>query len=189
VREIVVAANAARHLTVREVERAWAVPRPADAPPPESVALQLAQLHLAANGDADAPVSLLAKASGAARQIVGWAARCLGQDAPPLEALIRLLKPFDRIEPKVDAEPAMTNEEARGPQTHCLSDTNFATRDDVLQSIHTAREWFESHEPSSPVAVLLTQAERMVGKRFSQVADAIPLDLLQKWDSAGEIPR
>jgi len=26
----------------------------------------------------------------------------------------------------------------------------------------------------------------MVGKRFAQVADAIPLDLLQKWDSAGE---
>jgi type VI secretion system protein ImpA len=189
VREIVVAANAARHLTVREVERAWAVPRPAEAPSPESVGQQLAQLHLAANGDAEAPVNLLAKASGAARQIVGWAARCLGHDAPPLEALIRLLKPFDRIEPEVNAGPVMTNGEARGPRTHCLADTNFATRDDVLQSICTAREWFESHEPSSPVAVLLKQAERMVGKRFSQVADAIPLDLLQKWDSAGEIPR
>ena len=189
VREIVVAANVARHLTVREVERAWAVPRPADAPSPESVAQQLAQLHLAANGDAEAPVNLLAKASGAARQIVGWAARCLGQDAPPLEALVRLLKPFDRIEPNADVEPVMTNEEARGSQTRRLADSSFATRDDVLQSIRTAREWFESHEPSSPVAVLLKQAERMVGKRFSQVADAIPLDLLQKWDSAGEMHR
>jgi type VI secretion system protein ImpA len=189
VREIVVAANAARHLTVREVERAWAVPRPADAPSPESVAQQLAQLHLAANGDADAPVNLLAKASEAAQQIAGWAARCLGHDAPPLQALVRLLKPFDRIEAAADAEPVMTNEEARGQRTDRLPGTDLLTRDDVLDTIRTAREWFESHEPSSPVAVLLKQAERMVGKRFSQVADAIPLDLLQKWDSAGETPR
>lgn len=27
----------------------------------------------------------------------------------------------------------------------------------------------------------------MVGQRFSQLADAIPLDLLKKWD-AGEVP-
>ncbi|MDQ0083786.1 hypothetical protein J2W35_004152 [Variovorax boronicumulans] len=56
------------------------------------------------------------------------------------------------------------------------------TRRDVLNSIHIAREWFEMHEPSSSVAVLLMQAERMVGKRFSQVADSIALGLLQRWD-------
>ena len=36
----------------------------------------------------------------------------------------------------------------------------------------------------------LKQAERMVGKRFYELADAIPLDLLKKWeledDTAGE---
>ncbi|RZL93302.1 MAG: hypothetical protein EOP76_09550 [Variovorax sp.] len=58
-----------------------------------------------------------------------------------------------------------------------------ATRDDVLRGICAAREWFEAHEPSSPVAVLLKQAERMVGKRFSQVAGSIPIDLLQKWEA------
>ena len=57
------------------------------------------------------------------------------------------------------------------------------TRADVLLSIRAARDWFESNEPSSPVAVLLKQAERMVGKRFSQVADSIPLDLMQKWEA------
>ena len=57
-----------------------------------------------------------------------------------------------------------------------------SAREDVLATIRAAREWFETHEPSSPVAVLLKQAERMVGKRFSQVADSIPLDLLRKWE-------
>lgn len=61
-----------------------------------------------------------------------------------------------------------------------------ASRDEVRHTLRAARHWFEVHEPSSPVAVLLKQAERMVGKRFSQVADAIPLDLLHKWEAADD---
>jgi type VI secretion system protein ImpA len=57
--------------------------------------------------------------------------------------------------------------------------------DGAQRSIRNARHWFELHEPSSPVAVLLKQAERLVGRRFAEVADAIPLDLLQKWDAQG----
>ena len=41
VREVVIAANAARHLTVREVERAFAMPRAPDAASPEAMAQQL----------------------------------------------------------------------------------------------------------------------------------------------------
>ena len=183
VREIVVAANAARHLTVREVERAWSVPRAADARSPESVAQQLAQLRLAANGDADAPVNLLTRAARAAEQILAWAVRHLGHDAPSLQALIHLLKPFDAVEAASESQPVRPPESAQSPHI-----PGIARREDVLQAIRNAREWFQNHEPSSPVAVLLQQAERMVGKRFAQVADAIPLDLLRKWDSAGEVP-
>ena len=180
VREIVVAANAARHLTVREIERARSVPRPADAPSPESVAQQIAQLRLASNEGARMPVGLLLQASRAARQIAAWAAQHLGQDAPSLQALIDLLKPFDEVaEPAPEIEPGELQEGAVRPKT-----SGAAPRDDILQIIRGAREWFENHEPSSPVAVLLRQAEHMVGKRFAQVADAIPLDLLRKWDSA-----
>ncbi|MCR6475737.1 type VI secretion system ImpA family N-terminal domain-containing protein [Variovorax sp. ZS18.2.2] len=181
VREIVVAANAARHLTVREIERAWSVPRLADAPSPESVAQQLTQLRLAANGDADAPVNLLSQALRASRQIADWAARQLSGDAPSLQALIDLLKPFDEIDAIHRAEPVSSREGTERPSV-----SGPAPRDDVLRAIRSAREWFENHEPSSPVAVLLKQAERMVGQRFALVANAIPLDLLQKWDSEGE---
>ncbi|ADU37451.1 ImpA family type VI secretion system protein [Variovorax paradoxus] len=181
VREIVVAANAARHLTVREIERARSVPRLVDAPSPESVAQQLAQLRLAANGDADAPVNLLSEALRATRQIAEWAVRQLGGDAPSLQALIDLLKPFDEIDVVRRTEPVSPREGVLRPSV-----SGLASRDDALQAIRSARQWFENHEPSSPVAVLLKQAERMVGQRFALVANAIPLDLLQKWDSEGE---
>ena len=55
-------------------------------------------------------------------------------------------------------------------------------REQVRQSLAQVRQWIELHEPSSPVAVLLKQAERMWGKRFSEVAHIIPAELLQAWD-------
>ncbi|NML34756.1 type VI secretion system protein TssA [Paraburkholderia antibiotica] len=52
----------------------------------------------------------------------------------------------------------------------------------ALAAIQETRIWFEQNEPSSPVIVLLRQSERMVGKRFSELAHVIPADLLAKWD-------
>ncbi|APA90023.1 type VI secretion system ImpA family N-terminal domain-containing protein (plasmid) [Paraburkholderia sprentiae WSM5005] len=52
----------------------------------------------------------------------------------------------------------------------------------ALAAIQETRMWFEQNEPSSPVIVLLRQSERMVGKRFSELAHIIPADLLAKWD-------
>ena len=43
------------------------------------------------------------------------------------------------------------------------------------------RFWFEAHEPSSPVALLLRQAERLTGKRFDEVFQAIPAELVERW--------
>ena len=34
--------------------------------------------------------------------------------------------------------------------------------------------------------MLLKQAERMVGLRFSALADAIPLELVRKWDAQAQ---
>ncbi|MEB0014166.1 type VI secretion system ImpA family N-terminal domain-containing protein [Glaciimonas sp. Gout2] len=52
----------------------------------------------------------------------------------------------------------------------------------ALAKLQDVRNWFEENEPSSPVIVLLRQGERMVGKRFSELVDIIPSDLLAKWD-------
>jgi type VI secretion system protein ImpA len=55
-------------------------------------------------------------------------------------------------------------------------------REHIRQLLGQVRHWIELHEPSSPVAVLLKQADRMWGKRFSEIAHVIPPDLLQSWD-------
>lgn len=200
VREIVVASSTALRLTVRDVERAFAVPRPADAQSPESVSRQLAALHAAAAGDARAPVKLLAQAAQLARAIDAWSRRNLGEDAPSLQPLLRLLDMFvipevadaDRVAGASAHGQAVPGDAGRRPEADpdrwSRAGRVPATRDQVRGQIRSAREWFEAHEPSSPVAVLLKQAERMVGKRFSQVADAIPLDLLKKWESDDEMP-
>lgn len=195
VRDIVVAANAARHLRVREVERACAVPRPADALSPESVRQQLDALRRAAAGDASAPLHQLAEASKAARRIAAWSAANLGRDAPPLQPLVALLQLF---EPGGSAEPAESTAHAPAPVKRAGPAATLASgapaiggtrREDVRSSLRLAREWLDLHEPSSPVAALLKQAERMIGRRFCEVADAIPLDLLRKWDADEEVPR
>jgi type VI secretion system protein ImpA len=197
VRDIVVAANAARHLTVREVERARSVPRPSDALSAESVAQQLEALHRSSSGDATAPVRLLAQALRAARRIVAWSAANLGQDAPSLQALVALLQLFEPAESLATAEIAERAEPVRriqdpmqifAPSSDSVPGMAAMEREGVRANIRAAREWIEVHEPSSPVAVLLRQAERMVGGRFCELADAIPLDLLRKWDLEREVP-
>lgn len=199
VRDVVVAAHTALRLTVRDVERAFASPRLADALSPESVMQQLTALREAAGGDPKAPVHQLAQAARETHAINTWCRDHLSDEAPTLQPLLRVLDPFLPPEPPAAApeaaDPAGAAPLAIVPTGTTLLPTTAmplpasgpaASRDDVLRTIRAARQWFETHEPSSPVAVLLRQAERMVGKRFSQVADAIPLDLLHKWESADD---
>jgi type VI secretion system protein ImpA len=196
VRDIVVASGTALRLSVRDVERAFAVPRLADAPSPESVRRQLDAMRAA--GDARSAVNRLAEAARHAYAIDAWSKRQQGEDAPSLQGLLRLLDLFvvpERGRSSAEEGALKSVIGQQGPRARrpaagragsaalSLPDAGGATREDVLQSVRAARDWFEAHEPSSPVAVLLRQAERMVGKRFSQVADAIPLDLLQKWEA------
>ena len=53
----------------------------------------------------------------------------------------------------------------------------------MLETLRTARVWFETHEPSSPVSVLIKQAERMVGRRYSELHRMVPAELLEQWDA------
>ncbi len=185
-REIVVTANAARHLSVRDIERAFAVPRPSGALSAEAVAQQLEGLRQLQEDDAAAPVNQLSQASKAVREIAAWCEATLGDDAPSLQALLEVLRPFEAPQPVVSM-PFSERAESVGPAERAPGLPTLL-RGDVRNSIRAAREWFETHEPSSPVAVLLRQAERMVGRRFSELADVIPLELVRKWDAGGEAP-
>jgi type VI secretion system protein ImpA len=69
-----------------------------------------------------------------------------------------------------------------GPSHGAAPLTAAQQREHIRQLLGQVRHWIELHEPSSPVAVLLKQADRMWGKRFSEIAHVIPPDLLQSWD-------
>lgn len=188
VSEIVIASGAPLRLAVRDVASALAVPRAPGALKAHAVTRQLAALR----DTAHSPVHALAQAAVCLGGIVAWARSQLGDAAPSLEPLCRVLawfaEPAAAAPIPAPAPVAVARAADRQPPARQGGPVGGArTRDHVLQDIRAAREWFEAQEPSSPVAVLLKQAERMVGQRFSQLADAIPLDLLKKWD-AGEVP-
>jgi type VI secretion system protein ImpA len=204
--DIAVVSSTALRLTVRDVERAFAIPRAAGALNPQSVTKQLADLHSAAQRDSQSPLSHLVGASGHVRSIEAWAKRHLGDDAPALTPLRRMLALFENPvscakvheaePPLVEFIPPLTQDMAKKHEAHdgeiglaegiAVSRSSSRNRNDVRSEIRASRIWFETHEPSSPVAVLLRQAERMVGRRFSQVVNSIPPDLLQRWEAEGD---
>ena len=209
VREIALTKSTATRLQVRDVERAFAHPRPGDALAPESVTRQLEDLR------AQQPAAMAgfdnARASLAA--IEGWCLEHLGVYAPDLSALARLLRHLAAPERRdtltgedreVAADPVPLVEDASGADEPALdesatardagtgdpvpvtgrprSTTAVADRHAALGLIREARHWFETHEPSSPIPVLLRRAELFVGKRYAEVVQAIPAELLAQWD-------
>jgi type VI secretion system protein ImpA len=206
VREIPLPKAAGAQLQLRDIEKALAMPRQKDALAPESVTRMLKEL--AARGEA--VVLALGEAHGRLAQIAAWATSGLKADAPNLAPLSRLLQPFSEIDRLVEPAPAaqppapvaemqagrasapdLPNPVPRAttPPPHAApTATTVPTapamdRWTALATIRQVREWFEDNEPSSPVTVMLREAERMVGKRFSELAQSIPLDLLAKWDA------
>jgi len=203
VREIVLSKSTLARLQMRDVERAFAHPRPADALAPESVAQQLldvrAQQPDVMAGFDDAMTHLAA--------IDAWCARHLEGYLPDLSSLTRLLgklstpAPVNAVEPLEESrDPTSTSSKSsRNDASAQLEPVNDravgatkpitaqprsepADRQAALTLIRTARTWFETHEPSSPIPVLLKRAEQFVGKPYAEVVTAIPVELLLQWE-------
>ncbi|EDT05527.1 ImpA family type VI secretion system protein [Burkholderia ambifaria] len=203
VREIVLSKSTLARLQVRDVERAFAHPRPADALAPESVTQQLqdvrAQQPEVMAGFDDAITHLAA--------IDAWCAVHLDGYLPELSSLTRLLgrlnapasaNAIEQLEESYD--PPSASSESSGsdasaplepPNDGPVSATERMTaqpgsaptdRQAALALIRTARTWFETHEPSSPIPVLLKRAEQFVGKPYAEVVTAIPAELLAQWE-------
>ena len=228
VREVVIVAASAHRLTVRDVERALAVPRPAYAMDPEALQRQLTDLYQRR----DVQLQSLQACAACVQYLQDWAHEQLGDEAPSLLPLLKLLQPLlgstiavlpvptHKLQAQAVETPTQTRMAAPAPEqpsqqqderdieraaqrsaTPSLIDTTPAwpepapmapalaaspvqNREQVRQALAQVRGWIEENEPSSPVAVLLKQAERMWGKRFSEVAHMIPPELLQAWDQA-----
>jgi type VI secretion system protein ImpA len=200
VRDIVVTGSTAFRLTVRDVERALAFPRPPYAPDPDVVKRQLVDLH----GKQDAPLLALLACGQCVQAIDHWCKAVLQDDAPNLAPMLRLLAALasftepDQRGTKVQVEPLepgnrplRLSESFTPMESHSL--TSMAPpmlhhsvaeeREQIRALLRQVRQWIEHHEPSSPVTILIKQADRMWGKRFSEVATMIPPDLMKAWDS------
>ncbi|RQS26666.1 type VI secretion system protein TssA [Burkholderia sp. Bp8992] len=213
VREIVLMASTATRLQMRDVERAFAYPRSADALAPDSVIQQLQDLRMQQRelmSAFDESISNLAA-------INMWGAAHLDTYLPDLEPLIRLLQllnvPAAHVDASLDVVHVFVDDieslDANGAQpggkcaaipqgSEFISDATASSaaprpepvsmdRQAALTLINMARQWFETNEPSSPIPVLLKRAEQLVGKRYVEVVNAIPGELLAQWDQTDSL--
>jgi len=200
-REVSLPKTAGVQLQLRDIEKALAIPRQKDALAPESVNRLLKELS--ARGDE--AILAFAEAHASLARIVAWLAGQLKDAAPDLDALTRLLRPFGELDQLLQATslaaPQAAPADLRAEDERAVvppqdSATPLAAADGqiepravamdrwtALATIRQVRGWFEDNEPSSPVVVMLRQAERLVGKRFSEVAQSIPFDVLAQWDA------
>ncbi len=204
IRDITINKNSAMRLQVRDVERAFATPSSADALSVSSVQQQLDDLHRHHDNNLAALVEVMHLFT----RLQNWSANHLGEYAPDLHVFVKLVGLFRRKDqPQPDnvsipkklvnvIQPAITPPTTTADQPspayvanlpmsqirEILQEDSIQDREMALQAMMKAREWFEQTEPSSPVSVLLRQAEKMVGKRFSEVVQCIPLELLERWE-------
>ncbi|EAW8149214.1 cytoplasmic protein [Salmonella enterica subsp. enterica] len=205
IRGITLSNNAAMRLQVRDVERSLSASRPADALAPESVRQQLADLE--ARGAL--PLDAFRQAAEATERLQRHARETLNDQAPDFSRLRQLLALLpgavktttqeippqpQAVQPEsaaiVHAEQMQAEHVA--PPVHITAEISpmpgaeprqICDRNDALERLRVIRRWFEHSEPSSPTIPLLRQAERLVGKRFSEVINEIPAELLEKWDA------
>jgi type VI secretion system protein ImpA len=211
-REVTFGKASIARLQVRDVERAFARPRPADALSQDSVTQQLDALR-----ERD-PSSLQGfdHARSSYATITAWCESNLGSFSPDLSALGKLLGLFagpaaeevddsdieagatagevaliEPSEPTIESVPLDDAAPSHAASVEIASPTRVSrvlttNRQMALDNIRQARAWFEINEPSSPIPILLKRAEQFVGARYAQSVRAIPADLLAQWDSEAE---
>lgn len=178
---------------VGDVARAYMVPLPHGAAPPDVAQRMLARWQ--ASGDAT--VCALKTAARITEQLLAWRMDQDPEAVPDLMPLVRLLSPFGLVLPAGGSQD-VTEPECGQAAAGTAPDTGqhdvipvpagtaqLASRTEAIAAMRAARIWFEQAEPSSPVPVLLAQAERMVGRRFTELVTMLPADLLAQWDRAG----
>ncbi|KEZ01932.1 type VI secretion protein ImpA [Burkholderia sp. MSh2] len=208
VREIVLVKSTATRLQVRDVERAFAHPRPADALAPDSVIQQLQDLRL----QQPATMKAFDETMSNLAAIDRWCTEFLDAYLPDFSSLMRVLQLLQQGEQRIESVRDTASEpDADGHDRRTMDDAHTTDafpdqyndeyidadrpsgaasrtddppddRQEALALIRAARQWFEMHEPSSPIPVLLKRAEQFVGKRYAEVVKAIPAELLAQWE-------
>lgn len=204
IRQIYLSKNNAFRLQIRDIERALIAPRPSDALPINNIVQQLNALYETQSKELKA----LEDSSRLSKEIETLANQQLSEFSPDFEPLIKLLSWFDAETPVILQKNGLyrpnLNTNQLDEQTLKIDESNSVGQQvsettSILGNIRTydaqdgrteakalirqARSWFATNEPSSPVVLLLQQAEELVGKPFEQVFQAIPVELVEKWQT------
>src|SRR3569833_595327 len=159
--------------------------------PADANAPNMAQIHGIFAGSAAADLTALGNALqaglGALRNIVATAQTRTGfESAPDLDPLLRpLSQNIKLLQEHVPAEAtgsttAATPEIGGGSAVSLGSATDVNSREDAIRTLETIATWFRTHEPSSPVQLLLDRARRLVSRSFMEVlADIAPDSVAQ----------
>lgn len=211
IRDISLPKSMGTPLRIRDVERALAKTRSKDALAPEAVTRLLSDLHDRRDSSAMA-LSASCAALGRIHEWATLQLRGTAPDLAPLARLLEPFHAVPATHsrppvapplaegPAVDGAVPTAREDAWAPTeggprasdaampaavTSAISSTAPAapSRWDMLENLRTTRLWFEFNEPSSPVSILIKQAERMIGRRYAELHRMVPAELLEQWDA------
>jgi type VI secretion system protein ImpA len=106
--------------------------------------------------------------------------------APDFDPLLRPLSQINKLLQEhvpATAPGAMTGTIPEKGGTSAVSGgiaTDVNSREDAIRTLETIATWFRTHEPSSPVPLLLDRARRLVSRSFMEVlADIAPDSVAQ----------
>ena len=71
------------------------------------------------------------------------------------------------------------------PEQHLQFDEQIQTRDDVVRVLDLIIEYYERHEPSNPIPLLLNRCKRLVNASFLDVIQDLIPDALEKAKNLG----
>ena len=191
IRQIALGRISNNRISLKEIDYALSNNRSGDAMPIASVVQYMNTL----NNDNDEAYLALRQTHTLLIQMQTVFDQQMPEYAPNLEPLIKLVQWFSSDPPAIllkhglrqlnnsnETELLIEQENHREAKTFAsLAGNNVQNRMEVRQLIIQAQQWFEINEPSSPVALLLHQAQQLIGKPFEDIFQAIPPELVQQW--------
>ena len=190
-RQITLGRNSNNRISLKEIDYSLSNSRSGDAMPIASVVQHMNVL----NSDNDEAYLALTRTHALLLQMQMVFEQQMPEYAPNLEPLIKLVQWFSSEPPSIllkhglrqagnpdEMESHVEQENHhRSMNSASLSGNTVQNRMEVRQLIMQAQQWFEINEPSSPVALLLHQAQQLIGKPFEDIFQAIPPELVQQW--------
>ena len=194
IRNITLGKTPATRVTIKEIDYAITNGRASDAIP---IARIVQQMNALKDGN-DESYHALTASHELLLQLQKTINEQMPEDGANLESLIKLLQWFAAEPPGIlikhglyqsgsnDHHEELQNSTSNGSEPKTTEPTfssgnNIQGRMAARQLILQAQQWFETNEPSSPVALLLHQAHQLIGKPFEDIFQSIPPELVQQW--------